>query len=165
MGQALTIAGRAQLGLGELDPAEKYFQQAEEKYTQAGQGNLVMEPIAGTANILLIKADPYAAMTHTENILNHLDEVRKSATSIPQDQVGALPGLEGTHDPMWIYLVCCQVLSAVADHRAGLLIQHAYDLIQQQASRITDPDLHYSFLNNVRTNQGIQSLIEGGGLG
>lgn len=165
LGQALTIAGRAQLGLRELDHAKEYFQQAEEKYTQADQGNLAMEPIAGTANILLIKADPNAAMAHIENILNHIDEFRKAATSIPQDQVGALPGLEGTHDPMWIYLVCCQVLSAVADHRAGQHIQHAQDLIQEQASRISDPDLHYSFLNNVRANQGIQSLIEGGGLG
>ena len=165
LGQALTVAGRAQLGLGEPDQAEKYFQKAEEKFAQAGQGNLAMEPVAGLAKILLSKADLFAAMTYTENILNHLDNVLKSATSIPPDQVGALPGLEGTLDPMWIYLVCCQVLSAVSDRRARQLIQDAQALIQQQASRISDPDLHYSFLNNVRANQGIQSLFEGGGLG
>jgi hypothetical protein len=66
---------------------------------------------------------------------------------------------------MWIYMVCCHVLSQANDSRAPDLIQDAYDLIQQQASNITDSDLNYSFLNNVKANQEIQFLLAQGGDG
>jgi hypothetical protein len=121
-----------------------------------------MEPRAGLANISLLGNDNSSALTHAEYILNHLETVQSASAADLLDQAGAVPGLEATHDPMWIYLVCCQVLSKTNDLRAADLIKTAYELLQQQSSRITDPDLHFSFINNVKTNQEINSLYARG---
>jgi hypothetical protein len=59
---------------------------------------------------------------------------------------------------LWIYLTCCRVLQAHQDPRLDEVLTSAQDIIKQQAAKITDPDLHYSFLNNVKTNQEILYL-------
>ncbi|MBK5107380.1 MAG: tetratricopeptide repeat protein, partial [Anaerolineales bacterium] len=165
IGQALTLAGRVYIGLGDFESAEKQLLKAKEYFSQADQVNLLMEPQAGFANLLQVSNDHSSALTHAEYILNHLEAVQSSSTADQLDQAGAVPGLEGTHDPMWIYLVCCQVLSKTNDLRAADLIKTAYELLQQQASRITDPDLNFSFTNNVKANQGIISLYARGAAG
>ena len=165
IGQALTQAGRALAGLDNLEAAERKFLGAKDNFSHSDQVNLQMEPQAGLASIFLARADSASALMHAEQILNHLDASRSSASTNQQDQIGAIPGLEGTHDPMWIFLVCCQVLSNTGDSRAANLIKTAHELIQHQASKISDLDLHYSFLNNVKANQKIQSLFTQGGVG
>ncbi len=165
IGQALTQAGRAYTGLDDFEQAERDFLRAIDNFSQSDQVNLLIEPQAGLARIFLINTDSTSALAHAEQVLNHIEAAQSSASTNQQDQVGALPGLEGTHDPMWIYLVCCQVLSNAGDSRAVNLIRTAHELIQQQASKISDPDLHYSFLNNVKANQEIQSLYTQGGVG
>jgi class 3 adenylate cyclase/tetratricopeptide (TPR) repeat protein len=165
IGQALTQAGRVYIGLGDFEAAEKHLLKAEEYFSQADQVNLLMEPRAGLANLRLMGNDDSSALTHAEYILNHLEAVQSASAADQRDQAGAIPGLEGTHDPLWIYLVCCQVLSKTNDLRAADLIKTAYDLLQQQASRITDPDLHFSFINNVKANQAINSLYSRGAAG
>ena len=165
IGQALTQAGRAYAGLDDFEQAERDFLGAIDNFAQSDQANLLTEPQAGLALIFLENADSTSALNHAEYILNHIEAAQSSASTVQQDQVGAIPGLEGTHDAMWIYLVCCQVLSKTGDSRAAKLIRTAHELIQVQASNISDPDLHYSFLNNVKANQGIQSLYAQGGAG
>jgi tetratricopeptide (TPR) repeat protein len=165
LGQAQTQTGRAFLGLEKFESAEENFLRAKDQFSHSDQVNLQMEPQAGLASIFLARADSASAMMHAEQILNHLDTARSSASGDQPNQVGAIPGLETTHDPMWIYLVCCQVLSQAGDSRAVKIIKKANDLIQHQASKISDPDLNYSFLNNVKANQVIQSLYAQGGIG
>jgi len=165
IGQAQTQAGRAYAALDDLEHAKKHFLNAKENLSLAGEVNLLMEPHAGLANLFLANAEVESALPHVDEILNHIQAARSSVTDDLQDQAGAVPGLEGTHDPMWIYLVCCRVLSEGNDSRAVNILQAANELIQQQALKITDPDLHYSFLHNVKANQGIQSLFDRGGLG
>jgi len=165
IGQAQTQAGRAYAALDDLEHAKKHFLNAKENLSLAGEVNLLMEPHAGLANLFLANAEVESALPQVDEILNHIDVARSSVTDDLQDQAGAVPGLEGTHDPMWIYLVCCRVLSEADDSRAVNILQAANELIQQQALKITDPDLHYSFLHNVKANQGIQSLFDRGGLG
>jgi hypothetical protein len=81
------------------------------------------------------------------------------------DETGAVPGLEGTGDPMWIYLTCYRVLKVVQDQRSENILREAQKLIEEQALKIEDSDLHYSFLSNVKTNQEFQTESTLGGTG
>jgi hypothetical protein len=78
-------------------------------------------------------------------------------------ETGVMPGLEGTDDPMWIYLTCYKTLKANKDSRAGDMLSEAKKLLEDQVQKIEDPDLQYSFLNNVNTNREIQSAANPGG--
>ena len=78
-------------------------------------------------------------------------------------EAGAVPGLEGTNDPLWIYLTCYKVLKAIQDQRADNVLKRAQSLLREQASKIEDPDLNYSFLNNVETNRDIRAETSLGG--
>jgi hypothetical protein len=79
-------------------------------------------------------------------------------------EAGAVPGLEGTSDPMWIYLTCYKILKAVQDQRSETILREAQKLIEEQALKIEDPDLHYSFLSNVKTNQELNSEFTQAGI-
>lgn len=158
LGQVLTQAGRAHYGLGDFENAEAKFMKAGENFAQIDQVNLQMEPRAGLADLYLVRNEPDAALTHAEQVLEHLESAASNAASNQIEQAGAISGLEGTHDPFWIYLVCCRVLIQTNYSRSIALSKTARELIQLQAKRITDPDLRFSFLNNVRANQDILNL-------
>ncbi len=171
LGRALNQLGRALAGLGQYASAEKSYQQAWDKFLEIGQENLSMEPLAGLSAVQLASEDRISALTHVEKILNHLDEYQ--ATEFKKldgaggtstgSEAGAVPGLEGTSDPMWIYLTCYKALLANNDLRAQDILSEAQKLLQDQVLKIEDPDLHYSFLNNVKTNREIISgAIVGG---
>jgi hypothetical protein len=57
------------------------------------------------------------------------------------------------------------VLKAVQDQRSENILREAQKLIEEQALKIEDADLHYSFLSNVKNNQEIQSEFTLGGTG
>jgi hypothetical protein len=54
-------------------------------------------------------------------------------------------------------------LKANKDSRAGDMLSEAKKLLEDQVQKIEDPDLQYSFLNNVNTNREIQSAANPGG--
>ena len=165
LGQALTQIGRAKAGLGQLDEAIKAYQGAWEKFSEVGQKNLSMESLAGLAGAQLANGDQAAASKHVEDILDHLEQSQDSDPGETKDAVnmradseaGAVPGLEGTNDPLWIYLTCYKVLKSIQDQRTDDVLKRAQSLLEEQASKIEDPDLNYSFLNNVETNREIQA--------
>jgi tetratricopeptide (TPR) repeat protein len=173
MARALTQLGRAQIGLERYENAGDSFQQAREKFKELNQENLSLEPLAGLAAVDLAGGDRTSALTHIEEVLNHLgsypDSDFKRLNSVGEvsvvDETGAVPGLEGTGDPMWIYLTCYRVLKAVQDQRSENILREAQKLIEEQALKIEDSDLHYSFLSNVKTNQEFQSESTLGGTG
>jgi tetratricopeptide (TPR) repeat protein len=164
-GQALTQAGRAFAGLENYENAENYYLKAKDNFSQIDQPNLLMEPQAGLSAVFLATADSTSALTLVDQILNHLESANTSTGDENQENSGTVPGLEGTRDPMWIYLVCCHVLDSAEDQRLGRLLKTAHNLIEQQALKITDPDLAFSFLNNVKTNQDIKFLYARGDVG
>ena len=171
MARALTQLGRAQIGLERYENAGDSFQQAREKFKELNQENLSLEPLAGLAAVDLARGDRISALTHVEEVLNHLDAYPdsdfKKLNSVGEvsvvDKTGAVPGLEGTGDPMWIYLTCYRVLKAVQDQRSENILREAQKLIEEQALKIEDSDLHYSFLSNVKTNQEFQFEFTLGG--
>jgi hypothetical protein len=65
------------------------------------------------------------------------------------------PALEGTLEPLRIYLTCYRVLSANGDGRAEEVLEAAYRLLQERAVTIEDQDLRRSYLENVAAHREI----------
>ena len=79
------------------------------------------------------------AQTHVDEILGFL-----------QDNT-----LDGTDEPIRVYLTCYRVLHANQDPRAQVLLTTAHSLLQQQAAKIEDETLRRSFLENVPAHSAI----------
>jgi tetratricopeptide (TPR) repeat protein len=171
LGLALTQRGRAYTGLDQYDRAAESYQRAREIFLEIGQKNLSMEPLAGLSASFLARGEFPTALTPVETILNHLQEhqapevkkLDRAGGTSTTNETGAIPGLEGTSDPMWIYLICYEALNSNNDSRAQEILSTAQHLIEDQVAKIEDPDLQYSFLNNVITNREIQSAGKSGG--
>ena len=104
-----------------------------------------MEPLAGLARVALAQADHAQALAHAQEILDHL---------------AAYPRLEGTWEPLRVYLTCYQVLHAHDDPRAEAVLEAGYRLLQERARKIEDGDLRRSFLENVPHHREIVAAWE-----
>jgi len=135
-GYALTILGHALAGLDHLPEAAKLYRQALNTRRELGEHKLAMEPLAGLARVSLAQDDLAKARGHADEILEHLET----------------DNLEGTHEPLRVYLTCYHVLHADQDPRAQTILEKAFHLLQEQAAKITDKDMRRSFLENVKTH-------------
>ena len=97
------------------------------------------EPIAGLARIALARGDLEGAMTTIGEVLAHFD---------------AGSSVDGTEDPIWIYLTCQQVLAAAASARAAEFLDRAHALLSERAAALGD-DERGSFLANVPTHRAV----------
>lgn len=164
-GRSLMQLGRAQAGLGQPEEALKSYQRAGELFQELGQQNLLIEVLAGTSLVHITKDDLSGALELAEEIIHHLENSQPAEITvldaekgaIQQTETGAVPGLEGTSDPLWIYLACYRALQANDDDRAAGILSTAHKLLLAQAAQIEDVDLQFSFLNNVKVNREIQS--------
>jgi tetratricopeptide (TPR) repeat protein len=137
---ALTNLGHALHGLEQLEEAAAAYQQALALRYELGEIHLTLDPLAGIARISLAKQDLPSALAPVETILSYLTDNNQG---------------EGLSDPFGIYLTCYQVLQANNDLRAPEILQTAYDQLQKRAAQIGDPEMRYSFLENVETHQHI----------
>jgi predicted ATPase len=141
---ALNRLGQAQKELGELSKAADAYQRAREIRRELGEHHLATESTAGLADVLLAQGDLAQALSYTEEILTHVQE-------------GSVEGIE---DPFQLYLICFRVLQANDDPRAEKLLDQAYELLQEQTAKISDPEMRRSFLANVAAHQEIITLWE-----
>ncbi|MBN1640343.1 MAG: tetratricopeptide repeat protein [Anaerolineae bacterium] len=132
----LAYLGHALAGLGRMAEAADAYRQALDMRREFGQAHMATEPLAGLARIALAQGDVRRAQAYVEQILTTLDEHT----------------LEGTAEPLRVYLTCYRVLHAGQDPRASELLRTAYGLLQEKASRIQDRALRRSFLENVGTH-------------
>jgi hypothetical protein len=65
--------------------------------------------------------------------------------------------LDGTEEPLRVWLTCYQVLEADQDHRARSILSHAYNLVMERAGRIKDESIRKKFLGNIPCHQEILS--------
>ena len=90
------------------------------------------------------------------------EKVRQASTALAQVEIILnylqQNSVDGADEPFRIYLTCCHVLQAAADPRYPAVLQEALRLLQAQADRITDPDLHQSFLCNVAAHMELVRL-------
>jgi len=63
--------------------------------------------------------------------------------------------LDGTHEPVRVYLTSYRVLRATDDARADDILGEGYRFLQGRAAKISDEGERQSFLENVAANREI----------
>lgn len=132
--EGLIWLGNARLGLGQPVEASMAYQEALKFRQEFSQAHRSLEALAGLARAALAQGDPAAARDHVEPILTHLESGGD---------------LQGSWEPLRIFLACYQALKAVDDPRAGEILSEAHTMLQEQAERIPDVEARRRFLENV----------------
>ena len=107
------------------------------------------EPTAGLARIALARGDIDGAMKTIGEVIAHFD---------------AGGSVDGTEDPIWIYLTCHQVLAAKNSPRAAEFLERAHTLLSERAALLDDAE-RASFLANVPTNRAVAAAWAAAGRG
>ncbi|HEX9838859.1 MAG TPA: tetratricopeptide repeat protein, partial [Anaerolineales bacterium] len=128
--------------MGQFDEAQKAYQLALNIRHELGQSVLATEPIAGLIQIALRMNDISLASRLMEDIVYYLSEGGS---------------LEGTEEPLRVYLACYYVLESMADARATGLLQTAMRLLEAQASKIDDEHARRIYIENVPWRRAIES--------
>ncbi|MCI0729088.1 MAG: tetratricopeptide repeat protein [Chloroflexi bacterium] len=148
LAEAYIIQGHVLTRLGRLPEAAAAYQQAMALREELGQLNLTLDPRTGLAAVFLAQGELRQAQDQVEHILRY---------------AAGPAGLDGSEDPIWVYLTCYWVLQAGQDPRAGELLRVAYQLLQAQANRISDQATRRMFLENIPAHREIVALWESRG--
>lgn len=141
IGQALDVVGHAAFALGLSDEAALSYNASLDIRRETALPIFATEPQAGLARVALAAGAIEEALRHVEAILL-------------QTQAGPL---EGTEEPLRVYLTCYRVLQAVQDARAGSILKAAHTLLHQRASSIPDETTRQMFLNNVPYHRELET--------
>jgi tetratricopeptide (TPR) repeat protein len=141
---ALTALGHVLGALGQHDRARAAYQQSLALRQAMGHATEATETQAGLARLSLAGGDLAQAMGYVEDILTHLEGNT----------------LEGTEQPLLVYLTCYRVLRASDDPRADELLAEGHRLLQEIAGTFADPELCRSFLENVPAHRELASEFE-----
>jgi tetratricopeptide (TPR) repeat protein len=131
---ALTNLGHSHLAARLLSKAADAYQEAFDIRQELKQPLLATEPAAGLARVYLEQADTESAQQSIQAILPFTQKEN---------------GLDGTDDPIKVYLACYLVLKLENKTDADIVLEKAYQLLQNRAANIENPDTQYSFLNNI----------------
>lgn len=129
---ALTTLGHALAELGDNGATDAY-RKALEIRRELDQPNLATEPQAGLASLAVATADPEQAKSHIDTILDYLET----------------GDLDGTLEPLRVYVTCVQVLLALKDDRAAEVVERANLVLHRQAYRIHEQALESLFFTSV----------------
>jgi predicted ATPase/class 3 adenylate cyclase len=108
---------------------------------ELNQPSLALEPMAGLVQLALEVDDAEFALKWTEEVLEYLSN-------------GGT--LEGTEEPLRIYLACFQTLEMQNDPRASAVLNKAVALLDAQASRFNDDESRRSYIENVPWRRAIR---------
>ncbi|MGD2157410.1 MAG: tetratricopeptide repeat protein, partial [Anaerolineales bacterium] len=148
----LTCKAHILTAIGDLNDAQKAYQEVTSKDHRWRKPLFTLEAMAGLARTLIAQGKTKEALQRVEKVISHI------GTSSPT--TGTLNNLNGALEPMRIYLTCYQVLSANQDSRAEGILRQANDLIQERASKIQEEGLRRSYLSNVPANRELVSEYE-----
>jgi predicted ATPase/class 3 adenylate cyclase len=140
---ASTFLGYAYLGLGNYREATHTFQTALDIRYSLGQQTLAMEPLAGLAQVEMDQDQLSAALDYIENIISYLKEGGS---------------LEGTEEPLRIYLTIYLAFLKNHDSRAKGVLEDAYALLKEQAQKIQEKTPREMFIQNVPWRRQIAEL-------
>ena len=132
-GYALMNMAHALIALGQRDTAFKTYNRALALRRELGQHNLAVESLAGLARVALGAGELTQALAYIDEILQYLEANT----------------LDGTEEPIGVYLTCYRVLSASEDMRARVILKDGYMLLIKRAAKISDKQIRRSFLENV----------------
>jgi predicted ATPase/DNA-binding SARP family transcriptional activator/Flp pilus assembly protein TadD len=136
---ALNHLGHALLAVGRDEEATSAYEEALALRRALGQPALAMEVLAGMIRVAQARDDAAHARTLVEEILAHLEG----------------GNLDGSDEPLRVYLTCYQVLQAKGNARAGALLERAHSLLYERAARLDDVEARCSFLENVAAHREI----------
>ncbi len=134
---AITYMGHSFSESNDLDSAEDAYRSALVIRNELNQAVLSMEPMAGLAWMGHLKNQVLITRQNLEAILDYLEN----------------GDLEGTDDPMRVYLTCYRILKASEDSRAIGILEKGYQFLQTRAENIPDEPNRRIFLENVRSNR------------
>lgn len=143
---ACTYLGHGLFESGMTERASQAYRDGLAVREELNQPGLATEPAAGLARIALMQGDLSSAQSHVKPILSQIEQDR---------------ALEGTDQPLRVYLSCYLVLCAVSDPRADAILETAWGMLKARADGISDPSTRRVFLENVTYNREILSLWEG----
>ncbi|MBN1484184.1 MAG: tetratricopeptide repeat protein [Chloroflexia bacterium] len=130
LAQSLIFLGHNELSLQQWTAAQEAYQRALELRYELHQPGLVLEPLAGLAEVALSQEKLQQAQGYVQTIMDYLEQHN-------------LPGVE---EPLRIYHTCYRVLQAMQDPRSEGLLEQAYQLLQERAANIDDAERRQSFL-------------------
>ncbi len=134
-----TNLAHALAAMGKPLDAARLYRQAADLHLEIGEITTSMEPRSGLARVFLSQGDLVKARQEVDVILDHI----------------ANNTLDGADEPFRVRLTCYQVLRICQDSRASQVLTTSYQLLQRQASLISDESLRCSFLNNVAAHAEI----------
>ncbi|MCB8946038.1 MAG: tetratricopeptide repeat protein [Ardenticatenaceae bacterium] len=145
LGGVLVTLGQVRLALQQWSAAEADFEEALVLRRALNEQNRTMEPLAGLALVALLRRQLTRARGFVTEILDFLQG----------------HALGGTVDIFWIYRVCYDVLRAVGDERADVILGEGVALLQAQAARISDEGLRRSYLEEVEVHRELVAVWNG----
>lgn len=137
---ALTYLGHSLSATGELGLAMPAYQSALEIRRTFAQSALASEPGAGLARVLLLLDKLDSAKEYVEEILDYMEK-------------GGV--LDGTDEPVRVYLNCYLVLTGLQDKRARALLNAAYTELKARAANITEAAIRQNFFEQVSYNREV----------
>lgn len=140
--EALLWLGHARTGLGQVEEAFAAYMASLDLRRELAQDYLAMGVLAGMARAAVAQDDLDSAANYVAEITSYLD---------------AGGSLDGTWEPLRIYLTCYQVLQLHEDSRAGEILEVAYRELQKRAAKIPDADVRRTFLEDVPWHREIVS--------
>jgi tetratricopeptide (TPR) repeat protein len=159
-GYALCNLGHALTGLGEeaaarsgrdSQEARQLFGSATDAYglsvavrRELNELFLVMESLSGLADVSLRSQDLPLAQRQVDEILAFLQE----------------SNLDGTEEPLRIYLTCYRVLAAADDPRAESTLSTAHELLEERVAKIPE-QMRFSYLESVAAHREIVQEMSG----
>jgi tetratricopeptide (TPR) repeat protein len=121
-GSVLINLRHAFVGLGSLDEASDAYQQGLDLARELGQLHRAVEALTGLAGVSDAQGDLDQAQGYVEQILSYLET----------------DTLDGTWEPVLVYLTCYRVLGANSDPRADAVLEERYRFLQERAAKISD---------------------------
>jgi tetratricopeptide (TPR) repeat protein len=139
----LSTRGHAHAALGEFDEATACYRESVKIYHEIGRPTMPPEPIAGLARLALARDSVVEATHLIADVVAHFD---KGGT------------VEGTENPLWVYLTCYQVLAAAGSPRAQEFLDRGHELLMQRAEPLA-PLERGTFLDNVPSHRAILAAV------
>jgi ATP/maltotriose-dependent transcriptional regulator MalT len=139
------VCAHAHVALGEWDDGAACYRASLALFREIGRSTMVAEPLAGLARIALARGDVEGAMATIAEVRAHFD---------------AGGSVDGTEDPLWIYLTCHQVLAAAGEPKAADFLRRAHALVTARAAPLGDAE-RATFLANVPSHRAIVDAWRG----
>jgi tetratricopeptide (TPR) repeat protein len=139
---ALTSLGNTHFELGNLMDSAESFKDAVKLRQSMKQKNLASEPLAGLARIAIEEGELREAVQYINPIIEFLE-----------------PGgtLDGTDEPILVYLTCYQVLHAAGDTRSKNILEAGHILLLSRGAGIIDEIMRNNFYENIPHNKVLLS--------